>query len=116
MKQNTNSISFFNSKKRAPSSVSPRKVLGAFCPGKILVVFTLTTLLFGCGTTAYNIKSARELSNTKMLTGRFVFFNDDVHNKNSEGFTVFFKKREDKTLQMFQPDEEGYVFIPVGTF
>ena len=73
----------------------------------------LATLLFGCGTTAYNIKSAGELSGNKLLTGRFVFYNDDVHIENSEGLTVFFKEREDKTLRMFKPDEKGYVYIPV---
>ncbi len=80
---------------------------------KILVVLSLTTLLFGCGTTAYNIKSASELNGNKLLTGRFIFYNDDVHIENGEGFSVFFKEREDKTLRMFQPDEEGYVYIPV---
>jgi len=73
----------------------------------------LATLLFGCGTTAYNIKSANELSGKKLLTGQFVFYNDDVHIENGEGFSVFFKEREDKTLRMFQPDEEGYIYIPV---
>jgi hypothetical protein len=73
----------------------------------------LATLLFGCSTTAYNIKSASELSGNKLLTGRLVFYIDDVHIENGEGFTVFFKEREDKTLRMFQPDEEGYVYIPV---
>ena len=80
---------------------------------KILVVLILATLLFGCGTTAYNIKSARELNDNKLLTGRFVFYNDDVHIENGEGFTVFIKEREEKTLRMFQPDEKGYVYIPV---
>ncbi len=80
---------------------------------KILVVLSLTTLLFGCVTTAYNIKSATELSGNKLLTGRFVFYNDDVHIENGKGFTVFFKEREDNTLSMFHPDEKGYVYIPV---
>jgi hypothetical protein len=79
----------------------------------MLIALMLVTLLFGCGTTAYNIKSPRERSDNKLLTGRFVFYNDDVHIENSEGFTVFFKKREDKALRMFQPDEKGYVYIPV---
>ncbi len=74
---------------------------------------SLTTLLFGCGATAYNIKSASELNGNKLLTGRFVFYNDDVYIKNSEGFTVFFKESEEKTPRMFYPDEEGYVYIPV---
>jgi len=104
MKQNTNHYSFLNSKKRNPGTVFP---------GKIFVVLMLATLLFGCGTTAYNVKSSRELSDNKLLIGRFVFYNDDVHIENGEGFTVFFKKREDKTLRMFQPDEKGYVYIPV---
>ena len=80
---------------------------------KILVVLSLTTLLFGCGTTAYNIKSVSELGGNKLLTGRFVFYNDDVHIENGQGFTVFFKEREAETLRMFQPDEKGYVYIPV---
>ncbi len=96
--------SFLNNKKRNP---------GTGFLSKILVALTLSTLLFGCGTTAYNIKSAGELSGSKLLTGRFVFYNDDVHIENGEGFTVFFKKREDKRLRMFQPDEKGYVYIPV---
>jgi len=104
MKQNNNHFSFFNSNKRNPDTVFL---------SKILVALLLTTLLFGCGTTAYNIKSARELSGNKLLTGRLVFYNDDVQIENGEGFTVFIKKREDKTLRMFQPDEKGYVYIPV---
>ena len=104
MKQNNNHFSFFNSKKRKPDTVFL---------SKILVALILATLLFGCGTTAYNIKSTRELSDNKLLTGRFVFYNDDVHIENGEGFTVCIKKREDKTLRMFQPDEKGYVYIPV---
>ncbi len=115
-------ISFCYSKKRSLGTASLSKVLGAFCPGKvldafctgkILVALTLITLLFGCGTTAYNIKSARELSSNKLLTGRFVFFNDDVHIVNGEGFNVLFKEREAETLRMFQPDKKGYVYIPV---
>ena len=104
MKQNINYFSFFYSKKRNPGTVFL---------SKILVVLILATLLFGCDTTAYNIKSARELSGNKLLTGRFVFYNDDVHIENGEGFTVFIKEREDKTLRMFQPVEKGYVYIPV---
>ena len=92
MKQNNNHFSFFNSNKRNPDTVFL---------SKILVALLLTTLLFGCGTTAYNIKSARELSGNKLLTGRLVFYNDDVQTANGEGFTVFFKEREDKTLRMF---------------
>ena len=80
---------------------------------KILVVLSLTTLLFGCGSTAYNIKSTRELNGKKLLTGQFVFYNDDVYIENGEGFSIFFKERDDKTLRMFQPDEKGYVYIPV---
>ncbi len=93
MKQSFNHFSLFNS--------------------KILITLVLATSLFGCGTTAYNIKSPRERNDNKLLTGRFVFYNDDVHIENSEGFTVYFKKREDKTLRMFQSDEKGYIFIPV---
>ncbi len=105
MKQNSDYFIFFHSKKWNPVTVILSK--------KIWVAMTLTTLLFGCGTTAYNIKSANELSGNKLLTGRFVFYNDDVHIENGEGFTVFFKEREDETLRMLQPDEEGYVYIPV---
>ena len=104
MKEYKNNICFFNNKKRNPYKVFL---------SRILVVLSLTTLLFGCGTTAYNVKSASELSGNKLLTGRFVFYNDDVHIENGEGFTVFFKEKEDGTLRMFQPDEEGYVYIPV---
>lgn len=93
MKQAINHFSLFNS--------------------KILAALILTTLLFGCSTTAYNIKSTRELSGNKLLTGRFVFYNDDVHIKNGKEFTVFFKEREDNTLRMFHPDEKGYIYIPV---
>ena len=106
-------IIFCYSKKRSPNTVSLSKAIGTFCPGKILVVLMLTTLLFGCGTTAYNVKSAGELNGNKLLTGRFVFFNDDVHIKNGKGFNVFFKERESETFRMFQPDENGYVYIPV---
>jgi len=104
MKQNIDYYSLFHSKQ------------GNTCTlflSRILVVLMLATLLFGCGTTAYNIKSANELSGKKLLTGQFVFYNDDVHIENGEGFSVFFKEREDKTLRMFQPDEEGYIYIPV---
>ncbi len=80
---------------------------------KILVALMLATILFGCSTTALNIKSSGELSGKKLLTCRFVFYNDDVHIENGEGFSVFFKEREDDKLTMFQPDEEGYVYIPV---
>jgi len=104
MEKNINHCSLLNSK----------KTLDTVLPGKIFVVLMLTTLLFGCGTTAYNVKSSRELNGNKLLTGRFVFYNDDVHIKNSEGFTVFFKESEEKTLRMFHPDEKGYVYIPVG--
>jgi len=104
MKQNIDYFSFFHSKQRNRCTVFL---------SRILVVLMLVTLLFGCGTTAYNIKSPRELSDNKLLIGRFVFYNDDVHINNGEGFTVFFKEKEDKTLRMLQPDEEGYVYIPV---
>ncbi len=104
MKQDSDYFRLFHSKKRNQGTVFLSKTL---------VVLSLTILLFGCGTTAYNIKSTRELSGNKLLTGRFVFYNDDVHIESGKGFGVFFKEREDKTLRMFQPDEKGYVYIPV---
>ncbi len=104
MKQYINHFRLFNNKHKHPGTVFL---------GKIFVALMLTTLLFGCGTTAYNIKSARELSGKKLLTCRFVFYNDDIHVENSEGFTVFFKEKEDRTPRMFKPDENGYVYIPV---
>ena len=104
MKQNIDYFSLFHSKQRNRCRVFL---------SRILVVLMLATLLFGCGTTEYNIKSTSELNGNKLLTGRFVFYNDDVHIENGEGFSVFFKERDDKTLRMFQPDEEGYVYIPV---
>ena len=104
MKQNIDYFSLFHSKQRNRCRVFL---------SRILVVLMLATLLFGCGTTEYNIKSTSELNGNKLLTGRFVFYNDDVHIESGEGFSVFFKERDDKTLRMFQPDEEGYVYIPV---
>ena len=104
MEQNINHFKLINNKKRNPV---------AFFTSKLLVTLMLTVLLFGCGTTAYNIKSSEELSGNKLLTGRFVFYNDDIHIENGEGFTVYFKEREEKTLKIFQPDEKGFVYIPV---
>lgn len=80
---------------------------------KILVVSALIILLFGCSTTVHNIKSAKELNENKLLTGRFVFFHNDIPLENSEGFTIFFKERSDKKLRAFKPDENGYVYIPL---
>ncbi len=93
--------------------ISKKRNPGTALLNKLLVISMLATMVFGCGTTAYNTESAGELSGNKLLTGRFVFYNDGVHIENSKGFSVFFKKREDKTLKMFQPDEKGYVYIPV---
>lgn len=84
MKQNMNHFNLFNSKKGNPETVFLSKTV---------VVLMLVTLLLGCGTTAYNIKSSGELNGNKLLTGRFVFY-DDVHIENSKGVTVFFKERE----------------------
>ena len=104
MKRNVKHVSLFYNKKRNP---------GTSILSKMLVSLMLITIMLGCNTTAYNIKSTRELSGKKLLTGRFVFYIDDVLIENSEGFTVYFKERQDKSLIMFQPDEKGYVYTPV---
>jgi hypothetical protein len=80
---------------------------------KILTLLLLIILPFGCTTTTFNIKSANELNGKKLLTGRFVFYINDIHLKGGEGFTVFFKEKQDKTLRRFKPDEKGYVYVPV---
>lgn len=80
---------------------------------KFLVTLMLVISLFGCGTTAFNIKSVNELSGGKMLTGRFMFYNNDTLVESGQGFIVFFKERHDKTLRQFVPDEKGYVYTPV---
>ncbi len=78
---------------------------------KTVKVLLLTTLLTGCTTTAYNIKSTKELGGNKLLTGRFVFFVNDTPAEDGIGFTLFFKQREDNKLREFQPDENGYVYV-----
>ncbi|MBZ0108562.1 MAG: hypothetical protein K8F52_07815 [Candidatus Scalindua rubra] len=71
----------------------------------------MVTLVLGCSTTLHNIKSAKELKENKLLTGRFVFFHNDIPLENSEGFTIFFKESSNKKLRAFKPDENGYVYI-----
>ena len=93
MKHNSDYFRLFHSKKKNP--------VAAILSNKIWVAMMLATLMFGCGTTVYNIKSARERSNNKLLTGRFVFYNDGVHIENGEGFTVFFKKERIKHSECF---------------
>jgi tetratricopeptide (TPR) repeat protein len=78
----------------------------------LLVVFALTALLFGCNTTAQNIKFANELGTQKLLTGRFVFYNHELPLENDRGFTIFFKEKFEKP-KTFKPDYNGYVYIPV---
>jgi hypothetical protein len=69
--------------------------------------------LFGCSTITYNIKSTKELSGKKLLTGRFVFYINDVPVETEKEFAVFFKEKHDKPLRKFVPDEKGFVYIPV---
>jgi hypothetical protein len=80
---------------------------------RLVVVLILITFLFGCSTTVHNIRSVNELNGNKLLTGRFVFYNNNLPVETSKGFTVYLKKGEDKKLIKFEIDEKGYVYIPV---
>ena len=79
---------------------------------RLLSIIALTTLLFGCSTTAQNIKFSDELGTRKLLTGRFIFYNNGLSLRNSKGFTIFFKENLEE-IKAFKPDNEGYVYIPV---
>lgn len=92
MKQKSNHFGLFKREKRDP---------GTLFLSKIFLALMLATLLIGCTTKVYNIKSAGELSGNKLLTGRFVFFNDDEYIENGEGFTVFLKKQGIKRSECF---------------
>ena len=80
---------------------------------KRVMVLLSATLLFGCTATTYNITSTRELDGNKLLTGRFVFFINDVPVVDGMGVTIFFKERLDKKIREFKPDENGYVYVSV---
>ncbi|GAX62548.1 DNA-directed RNA polymerase, beta subunit [Candidatus Scalindua japonica] len=93
------------------SHKNKRPVIASF--KKILILSALATFLFGCSTTALNIKQSSDLNGKKILTGRFVFLHNDIPLGNSEGFTIFFKERSDKKLRAFKLDENGFVYIPL---
>ena len=77
----------------------------------MLMTLLLGTLLCSCTTTAYNIESTSELDGNILLTGRFVFFINDIPVEDSIGFTIFFKEREEEKLREFKPDKNGYVYV-----
>lgn len=80
---------------------------------EMVVILLLVTLLCGCTTTAHNIESTRELNGNKLLTGRFLFFINDIPLEDGIGFTIFFQEREKKRLREFNPDKNGYVYVSV---
>ncbi|GJQ59469.1 MAG: hypothetical protein D8M57_09995 [Candidatus Scalindua sp. AMX11] len=85
---------------------------------KLLTVLLLATLLFGCTTTVYNITSTNELNGNKLLTGRLLFFVNEIPFEDGIGFTIFIKESTDKELRELKPDENGYIYVSVekGTY
>ncbi len=82
-----------------------------------LVSLVLSLLLLNACASPYlhNIKPGQELGkDEKILAGRFVCFENDapVHCTRS-GFFIFFNREGEVQSKLFNPDDAGYVYVPV---
>jgi hypothetical protein len=82
----------------------------------IMCIVVLIFLLTGCGPQfANNIKSNAELKGKKVLAGRFVCFDNDTSVACKKTvFSIYFNKQGDTKAKIFNPDEEGYVYVALS--
>lgn len=79
-----------------------------------LMSLLLLLFLTGCYTTVHNLKATDDLGGKKILAGRILFYDNDVAGKEtSRPFVMFFNKEGEAKAQALEPDDDGYVYIPV---
>jgi hypothetical protein len=70
--------------------------------------------LMGCYTTVHNVKATDDLGGKKVLAGRILCYDNDAPSKDSSRkFVMFFNKEGDTKAEALEPDDDGYVYVPV---
>lgn len=78
-----------------------------------LIILLLLLSLTGCAATAHNLKATDNMSEKKILAGRILFYENNEPTMSSR-FIVYFNKNGDNHAQVLEPDEDGYVYVPVS--